>query len=326
MAPAKKNDEKITELADRVDERIDAIEKEVGKISSLERCMESLMMEMKQMTGDLGKIRLGLTEQTKEKDRREEGPLSSGLISHPAGVFNAPVYQGEGSGKSVERGPRYTGEARFMGESRLEGDSFTAQQPPWRVPEDKNFSLSRRMEIPLFDGTEAESWVLRIDQYFEIGDFTEEDKMRAVRLCFTGEALSWYRWERNRNPFECWEQIKSRILKQFSTVRDSSAGERLLSLRQTSSVKKFRKEFIALASNAPEIPDSVLVIAFQNGLQPKIRAGVKLMEPRGLEKIMNVAELVDEWSGEGESSEKGEGDSPEKGDGAEGKLGRNSSG
>ena len=113
--------------------------------------------------------------------------------------------------------------------------------------------MSRLMEIPLFDGTEAESWMLRIDQYFEIGDFTEEDKMRAVRLCFTGEALSWYCWERNRNSFECWEQMKSRVLKQFSTVRDSSARERLLSLRQTSSVKKFQKEFIALASNAPEI-------------------------------------------------------------------------
>ena len=59
-------------------------------------------------------------------------------------------------------------------------------------------------------------------------------------------------------------------------------------------MKQFRKEFIALASNAPEIPDSVLVIAFQNGLRPKIRAGLKLMEPRGLEKIMNMAELVDE--------------------------------
>ena len=74
MAPVKKNDEKISELADRMDERIDAIEKEVGKISSLERCMESMMTEMKLMTGEFGKIRLGLTEQTKEKDRREEGP------------------------------------------------------------------------------------------------------------------------------------------------------------------------------------------------------------------------------------------------------------
>lgn len=256
--------------------------------------MESMMTEMKLMTGEFGKIRLGLTEQTKEKDRREEGPLSSGLVSHPAGVFNAPVYPGEGSGKSIEGGPRHHGEARYVGESRLEGDSFTVQPPPWRALEDRNFSLSRRMEIPLFDGTEAEGWILRIDQYFEIGDFTEADKMRAVRLCFTGEALSWYRWERNRNPFECWEQMKDRVLQQFSTVRDTSVGERLLSLRQTGSVKKFRKEFIALASNAPEIPDSVLVIAFQNGLRPKIRAGVKLMEPRGLEKIMNVAELVDE--------------------------------
>lgn len=31
------------------------------------------------------------------------------------------------------------------------------------------------------------------------------------------------------------------------------------------------------------------------------------MEPQGLEKIMSVAELVDDWSGEGDSSEKREG-------------------
>ena len=32
------------------------------------------------------------------------------------------------------------------------------------------------------------------------------------------------------------------------------------------------------------------------GLKPKIRAGVKMMEPRGLKKMMNVAKLVEDWS------------------------------
>lgn len=159
----------------------------------------------------------------------------------------------------------------------------------------------------MFDGEDADSWVIRTDQYFEIRDFTEEEKLKAVRVCFTEEALPWYRWERHRNPFLSWEEMKSRVLKQFSVSRDSSDEERLLSLKQTRTVRAFIREFIALESRSQDIPNPVLEMAFLNGLRPKIRAGVKLMEPRGLDKIMCVAQLVEDWSGGGETTEGGEG-------------------
>lgn len=122
-------------------------------------------------------------------------------------------------------------------------------------------------------------------------------------MCFIGDALPWYRWERNRNPFLSWEQMKGRVLEQFATASDTSAGERVLCLQQKDTVRNFRRDFIALASNAPEIPDPILEMAFLTGLRPQIKAGVKLMGAKGLQKVMDVALLVEDWSEGGETAE-----------------------
>ena len=151
---------------------------------------------------------------------------------------------------------------------------------------------------PLFDGEDVDSWVLRVEQYFELDDFNEEEKLRAVRMCFTGDALLWYRWERDRNAFVDWDQLKFRVLEQYSGTRDISAGEKLLRLQQEGSVREYCREFIALATNAVGIAENVLEMAFMNGLKPKIRAGVRLVlmyETKTLRKMMDTAKLVEEW-------------------------------
>ena len=157
-------------------------------------------------------------------------------------------------------------------------------------------SLTRRLKLPLFDGEQADSWVLKVEQFFELADYTEEEKLRTVRTCFDGEALLWYRWERDRNPFRSWNQMKFRILEQYSANRDTSAGERLLTLRQTGTVRDYCKEFKSLAMNAPELSEDVLELAFMIGLKAKIRTGVKMFDPRGLQKMMEMAKKVEDWS------------------------------
>lgn len=166
-------------------------------------------------------------------------------------------------------------------------------------------TLARRIKIPLFDGENSESWVVRLEQYFELEDFTEEQKPKAVRMCFESEALMWYRWERGRNPFTSWDQMRLRVLEQFSETIDTSAGERLLTLRQTGTVREYIREFVALATNAPEVPESILEMAFMIGLKPKIRTGVRMFEPKTLKKMMNLAKAVEEWSTSEMEPEKG---------------------
>ncbi|XP_013614992.1 PREDICTED: uncharacterized protein LOC106321225 [Brassica oleracea var. oleracea] len=187
-----------------------------------------MALKVTEMAGGVERLEQRSKGQSQERDRRDEGPLSSGLISNPVSASKAPAYVGEGSGKAVTGEPRSAYEARFTEETGPEEGSFVTPQQSWRGLEEWNNPLTRRLKIPMFDGEDADSWVIRTDQYFEIGDFTEEDKLKAVRVCFAGEALSWYRWERHQNPFLSWEEMKSRVLKQFSVSRDSSDEERLL--------------------------------------------------------------------------------------------------
>lgn len=143
--------------------------------------------------------------------------------------------------------------------------------------------------------------MLRVEQYFELDDFNEEEKLRAVRMCFTGDALLWYRWERDRNPFTDWELLKFRVLEQYSGERDVSAGEKLLKIQQERTVREYCRDFIALATNAVGIADNVLEMAFMNGLKSKIRAGVRLnlmYETKTLRKMMDTAKLVEDWENE----------------------------
>lgn len=240
---------------------VEKLQKDVEKINVLE-------MRVTELTHQLGKLDIleRLEKRMMKEDRRstllgkqpEDDTQTSGLVASRIEGSQRP---------SVQNTHRFSEQGRR-----------STEPPEWNEP------LTRKMEIPLFDGENVESWVLRVEQYFELGDFTEGEKLRAVRMCFDGEALSWYRWERDRHPFSSWEQMKHRVLESFATAQDLSPGERLLTLRQDDTAGKYCKEFIFLASNAPEVPENVLEMAFMSGLKPKTRAGVKMFEPRSLKK------------------------------------------
>ena len=123
MAPKKNDGEKNTESNERNEERFVAIEKEVGKISTLERLMGDMALKVTEMAGAIERLEQRSRGQFQERGRREEGPLSSGLISNPVSASKAPAYVGEGSGKAVEGEPRSAYEARFMEETGPEEGS-----------------------------------------------------------------------------------------------------------------------------------------------------------------------------------------------------------
>lgn len=101
--------------------------------------------------------------------------------------------------------------------------------------------------------------------------------------------------------------MEERILEQFATTQGSSAAERLIALQQEGTVREYIRDFKALASNAPEFTERMLEIHFMRGLQQKIRKGIRLLEPRTLEKMMTVAKRVEDWESEAENTSTGAG-------------------
>ncbi|KFK23310.1 hypothetical protein AALP_AAs43195U000200 [Arabis alpina] len=211
---------------------------------------------------------------------------------------------GPSPGQREGKGVVFDSPLQFTEGSRDVSYSLTSP-PQWQRPDTRNTTFTRRLELPTFDGENAESWVSRVEQYFEIEELAEYQKLNAVRACFIDKALDWYRWERDRNPFRSWKDMRSRVVATYASHNNTCAGKRLLVLKQEGSVTEYCREFIGLATNAPEVPEFILEWTFMNGLKPHIRSRALTFAPLTLDTMMSVAKMVDDWSDENwNSSEK----------------------
>ncbi|WZY88783.1 hypothetical protein YC2023_045518 [Brassica napus] len=294
--PPKKSDTEVTmEQMQQQMSRISLVEQEITRLGPMERTMNVMQQQLAVMFSRW-EVEQKEKEEAKAKLRaleKEKAHQTDDFVSEPT-IGSRVDFEGDRRSPAKFPTPFLMSEDGYISRShRGQGSGYHDDSLPWRQP-----SWSRRMDIPTFDGTEAEGWILRVEEYFELGEFTEEEKLRLVRLCFTGDALVWYRWERNRFPFRTWEQLKHRVLTQYSTLQDVTAGERILQLHQEGTVREFNRDFINLASHASEIPESVLEMAYKNGLSGKIRKGIKMLEARSLQHMMQAALKVEDWETE----------------------------
>ena len=59
----------------------------------------------------------------------------------------------------------------------------------------------RKLELSVFDGEGANSWIFRAERYFFINCLTEIEKLEATRVCFKGVAQAWLRFEERSHAF-----------------------------------------------------------------------------------------------------------------------------
>ncbi|KAL2512038.1 hypothetical protein Adt_17638 [Abeliophyllum distichum] len=56
---------------------------------------------------------------------------------------------------------------------------------------------TRRLEMPVFDGSDPDAWIFRAERYFSVNQMAEDERMEATAVCFEGEALAWFHWKKN---------------------------------------------------------------------------------------------------------------------------------
>ncbi|KAL0740429.1 hypothetical protein Bca4012_081942 [Brassica carinata] len=297
MPPKRNETDQQLELASQNANKIASLEQDMSRMSMIEQAILTMQQQMAMQASKLEILdRLEQRFNDEEESRKRSRETGKGLLSpvdeNPS-VTQGGVFGGDKSQIGTSHAPLSPmKEDGLRSRASPLGDSFRGEGAWERLK-----ALTQKMEILTFNGEDADEWVLRVEQYFEIIDFTEEEKLRDVRMCFVGESLLWYRWERDRNPFRSWAQLRRRVLAQYSEMQDTTAGERLLALHQEGSVREYNRDFAALASNSPEISESVLKMTYKKGLKQRIRAGVRMFGPDTLEALMSTARTVEEWSG-----------------------------
>lgn len=152
----------------------------------------------------------------------------------------------------------------------------------------------RKLEIPIFEGTDAYGWLNRAERYFDLKEVDETERLRAAMVAMEGKALAWYQWWEVSSPNSTWEEFKTAILNHFQPSMIQSPFELLLSLKQTGTVEEYREQFELYAGPLKSVDPSYLKGIFFNGPKDVIKAELKLHPVERLSELIDYAQRVDE--------------------------------
>lgn len=81
---------------------------------------------------------------------------------------------------------------------------------------DNQESLLKKTELPAFDGFMPYGWICRVERFFRVVKYSEEDKLYLVHLSLVGDARDWYSEEVINGEFITWFSFKKRLLARFA--------------------------------------------------------------------------------------------------------------
>lgn len=193
--------------------------------------------------------------------------------------------------QSLSKGTREEGSGSGTKSGRSFGDGGSPGGPPNSGNSNWRF---RKLDMPLFDGTNPDGWILRAERYFSFYRLEEEDKLEAAVVALEGDALLWYQWEHRRHPIRAWEDLKMLILRKFRSTQSGSLYEQWLATSQSGSVLEYQRSFIEFSAPLTGVNEEIALGHFINGLKRDIRAELRVMGPRTLDQAMDLALKIEE--------------------------------
>ncbi|CAH9097472.1 unnamed protein product [Cuscuta epithymum] len=157
-----------------------------------------------------------------------------------------------------------------------------------------NEKSGRKVDLPLFNGTDAYGWTIKVERFFKLNKIVEEDKLELVTLAMEGRVLNWYQWWEEHANVRSWVLFKEALLKRFEPGLDQDPYGPLLNLKQTGSVMDYRDEFELVAAPLKHTDVQILEGIFMKGLKAEIKAELKKNPVRTLTEVMNKALRIEE--------------------------------
>ncbi|KAA0043304.1 Retrotransposable element Tf2 [Cucumis melo var. makuwa] len=153
-------------------------------------------------------------------------------------------------------------------------------------------SKYKKLEIPVFNGENPETWIYRAEHYFDINELADEEKVKVVVVSFGLDEVNCFCRSNNRKKVKSWEDLKRRMFEHFKTPGEGSLGARLIRIKQDHRYGDYLKKFLEYSAPLSEMVESVLIDAFITGLETNLQAEVKSRHSVTLEECMREAQMV----------------------------------
>ncbi|GKE55770.1 ty3-gypsy retrotransposon protein, partial [Tanacetum coccineum] len=117
---------------------------------------------------------------------------------------------------------------------------------------------SMRLEVPKFNGTEPESWIFSIQEYFDLLQTTEDQRLKVVGFNLEGAAAEWFRWMSRNKLITSWEGFLESVCHRFGPCKYEDPQGSLSKLLQTGTVAQYQSEFEKLMNRVINISENLL--------------------------------------------------------------------
>lgn len=282
--------------ASRLEELEEVVVSLQGDIPELRDSMEEKLKELKKFFEDSQSKAMAEQNKKMEESAKEQRNITTVLSTLTAEVKTMNARWEEKNGGPTPDSYRERSEVEQN--QQKNGEVFTYMEE-FRQSVEKNSektqSTVRKLDFPFFFGEDPDGWVNKVERYFDVYQLSEKEKMGAASLGLEGDALAWFQWENKRRAITNWRTLRRMLLKHFRGRRGGSLMEQWMSIRQEGVVEDFMKVFIQFAANLEEeVSESCLLANFMKGLEWRIQAELRLMDPGTMEEAIDWAVKIEE--------------------------------
>lgn len=146
-----------------------------------------------------------------------------------------------------------------------------------------------KMDPPLFDGSDAQSWVTRIRYYFDHIQLPDEQRLHYVVMLFSPPASDWVFSYRANNTFASWGQFLEDVRRRFDPNYFVNYIELITKLTQTGTLAEYHKDFESMLNHIQGVPESTLLPIYMGGLRQPLRNQVRFQHPSSVAAAMALA-------------------------------------
>ena len=165
---------------------------------------------------------------------------------------------------------------------------------PQPQPSSPAHSHKFKLDVPLFDGTNPNGWIFKINQFFDYHQTPPQERLTIASFYMEGRALAWFQWMQSNGQLTSWPVFLQALQLRFAQSPYDDPTGALFKLTQQGSVSTYLFEFEELANRVVGLPQAVLLTCFVAGLSPEIRREVQILQPLTLAQAAGLARIQEE--------------------------------
>lgn len=146
-----------------------------------------------------------------------------------------------------------------------------------------------RVDAPKFDGKDPHGWIFRVEEYFDIFDTPQPQRLRFVGVLLEGTASDWYRYMKRNNLLTDWAAFLEALKTRFDPNFYQSAVGSLSKLTQKTTVMSYQTEFEQLLTHVDGVREGDLIAMYVAGLRSPLDREVQLRAPTTLVQAFALA-------------------------------------